>query len=156
MSSLTLFRTSLAAFAALSLVLTWIAIDVGVPYRLGGVGEADEVAADALMRGTGISAPLVLLVAFLVLLALTWLPGRWKAIPLGLAAAAGTVGAIAGLLEIPLGSGPFAYPIGAFGIAIWFLSVVALVAVVVFGIGALVQLRRRSVRPVIRGSVTVP
>lgn len=128
---------------ALTLVLTWIAIEVGVPYRLGGVGEADEVAADAFTRGTGISAPLAFLVVFVVLLALSWLPGRWKAIPLGLAAAAGSVGLVAGLVEIPLGSGPFAYPIGALGMATWFLSVAVLVALVVSGIGAAVSALRR-------------
>ncbi|HVL52993.1 MAG TPA: hypothetical protein VM344_01880 [Vitreimonas sp.] len=143
MSTLTLFRASVAVFVVLSLILTWIAIEIGVPFRLGGAGQREQVAADALTHGTGISAPLVFLVVFVVLLALSGLPGRWKAIPLFAAAIAGGVGLVAGVAEIPLGSGPFAYPIGGLGIAIWFLSIATAVVLVVSAITAAISIIRR-------------
>jgi len=134
--ALDLFRLSLIAFIVLSLALTGIAIAVGVPYRLGGRGETENVASDAFARGTGISAPLVFLIVFAILLALTWLPGRWRAVPLLLAALAGGVGVVAGVAEIPLGSGPFAYDIGPLGILLWITSLLAAIGIVIFGISA--------------------
>jgi hypothetical protein len=137
-------RGFVAAFVLLSLALTAFAIAERVPHRFGGSGAREDVAADAFARGTGISAPLVFLIVFAVLLALTWLPGRWKALPLFLAAAAGGIGLVAGIAEIPLGSGPFAYPIGPVAVALWFLSVAAIVGMIVTGILAGISALRDS------------
>lgn len=133
-NSLWLFRGLVAAFVAVSLALTRIAIAEGVPYQLGGSGARDEVAADAFGRGTGISAPIVFLIGFTVLLALTWLPGRWKVPPLLLAAIAGAIGVGAGIAEIPMGSGPFAYAIGPVAVALWVVSIAAAAGIAITGI----------------------
>ena len=98
--SLVLRRALVAILVALSLVLTYFAIEARVPYRFGGSGARENVAADALLHGTGISAPLVFLIAFVGLLALTWLPGRWKALPLLVAALGGGIGFAAGIAEL--------------------------------------------------------
>jgi hypothetical protein len=137
--SLTLFRLLVVVFVALSVALTLVAIQAQVPYRFGGSGARDDVGADAFAHGTGISAPLVFLIALVVLLALTWVPGRWKALPLFLAAVAGMIGLMAGLAEIPLGSGPFAYPIGILPVALWTLSMAAVIGIVVFGVLAAIS-----------------
>jgi hypothetical protein len=136
LDSLKLFRTLIVVFVALSLALTFFAIEARVPYRFGGSGARDDVAADAFAHGTGISAPLVFLIAFVGLLGLTWVPGRWKALPLMLAAVAGVIGLIAGVAEIPLGSGPFAYPVGVLPVALWLLSMAALIGIVISGVVA--------------------
>jgi hypothetical protein len=146
MSSLALFRGSVVVFVALSLVLTAFAIAEQVPYRLGGSGAREDVAADAFGRGTGISAPIVFLIVFAVLLALTWLPGRWKAAPLFLTAIAGSIGVTAAIAEIPLGSGPFAYPIGPLAVALWFVSIATAAGIVITGVLAGVSAWRDSIR----------
>ncbi len=133
-SSLALFRGSVVVFLALSLVLTAFAIAEQVPYRLGGIGARKDVAADAFAKGTGISPPLVFLIIFAVLLALTWLPARWQALPLFLASILGAIGLAAGIAEIPLGSGPFAYPIGPLAVALWFVSLAAVATTVITGV----------------------
>ena len=97
LSPLTTFRALVAVLVALSVVLTYFAIEARVPYRFGGNGAREDVAADVLLHGTGISAPLVFLIAFVGLLALMWLLGRWKVVPLLLAALAGGIGVIAGI-----------------------------------------------------------
>ena len=144
--SLTLFRALVVVVVALSLVLTAFAIQDQVPYRFGGTGAREDVATDAFAHGTGISAPLVFLIVFVVLLALTWLPGRWKALPLLLTAVAGAIGLIAGIAEIPLGSGPFAYPIGPLPVALWVVSIAAVIGVVMFGIVAAISALHHSTR----------
>lgn len=141
---LTVLRTLVGVFVALSPALSFFAIQAQVPYRFGGSGAREDVAADAFAHGTGISAPLVFLIVFGALLALTWLPGRWKALPLFLAAVAGAIGLIAGIAEIPLGSGPFAYPIGAVPVVLWGLSMAAVIGIVVFGIIAGISTLRES------------
>ena len=75
-------RILVTCFIGLSLVLTWVAIREGVAYRFGGSGSRDLVARDSVFHGTGISTPLVALLTFAVLLPLTWVPGRWRAVPL--------------------------------------------------------------------------
>ena len=145
---LKLFRIVVGVFVALSLALTFFAIEAQVPYRFGGSGARDDVATDAFAHGTGISAPLVFLVAFVVLLALTWIPGRWKAIPLFLTAVAGVIGFIAGIAEIPLGSGPFAYPLGAVPVALWLLSMAAVIGIVISGLAAGISALRHPTRSV--------
>lgn len=143
-SSLVLFRTSVVGFVAVSLALTAVAIAEQVPYRFGGSGTREEVPADAFAHGTGISAPIVFLVVFAVLLALTWLPGRWKAVPLFLGAIAATIGLGAGIAEIPLGSGPFTYPIGPLAVALWFVSIAAAAGIMITGILAGISSSRDS------------
>ena len=144
LSPLVLFRTLVVVLVALSLLLTYFAIEAQVPYRFGGSGARENVAADALLHGTGISAPLVFLIAFVGLLALTWLPGRWKALPLLLAALAGGIGFIAGIAEVALGSGPFAYPIGPLPITLWLLSMASAIGIAFFGIVAAISAFRDS------------
>jgi hypothetical protein len=146
LTSLVLFRTLVVVLVGLSLVLTYFAIQAQVPYRFGGSGAREDVAADAFLHGTGISAPLVFLIAFVGLLALTWLPGRWKALPLLLSALAGGIGLIAGIAEIALGSGPFAYPIGPLPVALWLLSIASAIGIAFFGIVAAISAFRDSTR----------
>ena len=81
-----------------------------------------------------LSAPLVFLLVFAVLLALAWLPGRWRAVPLFLLAMVAAIGLVAGIAEIPLGSGPFAYDIGPLGTVLWVASIAAALGVVVLGL----------------------
>ena len=138
-------RTMVAAFIGLSLVLTAIAVREGVPYRFGGTGSVDRVAADAVIHGTGLSAPIVFLVVLGVLLALTWLPGRWKAAPFFLLAAGAALGLAAGLAEIPMGSGPFVHDIGLLGVLIWGASLgVALALVIAAVLAGIAALRRQA------------
>ena len=141
--AVTVFRTLVVVLVGLSLALTMVAIQARVPYRFGGTGAREDVAADAFAHGTGISAPLVFLIVFVVLLALTWLPGRWKALPLLLAAVAGAIGIVAGIAEIRLGSGPFAYDIGPLAVLLWLTSMACALGIVIFGlVGGLSALRR--------------
>lgn len=130
---LTLFRVLVVVLIALSVALTLIAIAEGVPYRFGGSGEAENVGRDALLHGSGISAPIVFLIAFALLLTLSWLPGRWRAIPIFLSALAGAIGIVAGVAEIALGSGPFAYDIGLIGVVLWLASILSAAGIVVLG-----------------------
>jgi hypothetical protein len=124
------------AFGAFTLVATGVGIAQGLPYRFGGTGDPDSVAADAFLRGTGISAPLVFVV---VIIALAWVAGRrgW----IGIAAAAvvallGTVGIIAGLMEPALRTlDPIVTPIAVLGIGVAVLLVVSAVRVALTGIG---------------------
>lgn len=144
LTPLSLFRASVVVFVAASLALTAFGIAGRVPYRVGGAGARENVAADAFGRGTGISAPIVFLIIFAILLALTWLPGRGKVAPLFLAAIAASIGLGAGIAEIPLGSGPFAYPIGPLGVALWFVSIAAAAGIVITGFLAGASAWRRS------------
>ncbi|HEX2140936.1 MAG TPA: hypothetical protein VHK28_01505 [Candidatus Limnocylindria bacterium] len=104
--ALNLLRLTVALFIVLSLILTFVAISVGVPYRVGGIGEIENVGADSFLRGTGLSAPIVFLIAFAVLLALTWLPTPWRAVPVFMIVVAAVVSSSPGRRRFRWGAGP--------------------------------------------------
>jgi hypothetical protein len=134
LNALTLFRVLVVVIIALSLALTLIAIAAGVPYRLGGSGEAENVGQDAFLRGSGISAPIVFLIVFGLLLALSWLPGRWRAVPIFLAVLGGAIGIATGIAEIALGGGPFAHDIGPIGVVLWISAILSAAGIVILGL----------------------
>jgi len=124
------------AFGAFTLVATGVGIARRLPYQFGGTGDPDSVGADALLHGTGVSAPLVFVVVIIVL---AWVAGRggW----IGIAAAAlvallGMVGILAGLMEPALRTlDPLITPIAVLGIGLAALLVVSAVRVALTGIG---------------------
>lgn len=124
------------AFGALTLVATGVGIALRLPYQFGGAGDPDSVAADALLHGTGVSAPLIFVVVIIVLAWVTdW--GGW----IGIAAAAvvallGVVGIIAGLMEPALRTlDPLVTPIAVLGLALAAMLVVSAVRAALIGIG---------------------
>jgi hypothetical protein len=122
------------AFGAFTLVATGVGIARRLPYQFGGTGHPDDVAADAFLHGTGVSAPLVFVVVIIVL---AWVAGRrgW----IGIAAAAvvallDMVGIIAGLMEPALRTlDPLVTPIAVLGIGLAVLLVVSAVRVALGG-----------------------
>jgi hypothetical protein len=125
------------AFGAFTLLATGVGIAQRLPYQFGGSGDPDSVAADAFLRGTGVSAPLVFVVAIIVL---AWIAGRrgW----IGIAAAVvvallAMVGIIAGLMEPALRTlDPLVTPIAVLGIGLAVLLVVSAARVALTGIGS--------------------
>lgn len=126
------------AFGAFTLVATGVGIARRLPYQFGGTGGPDSVAVDALLHGTGISAPLVFVVVIIVL---AWVAGRRSPRLGGIGAAAivallGVVGIIAGLMEPALRTlDPLVTPIAVVGIGLAVLLVVSAVRVAVSGTG---------------------
>jgi hypothetical protein len=124
------------AFGAFTLLATIVGIARRLPYQFGGTGDPDSVAADAVLRGTGVSAPLVFVVVIIVL---AWVAGQrgW----IGIAAAAGVallgmVGIIAGLMEPALRTlDPLVTPIAVLGIGLAALLVVSAVRAALTAIG---------------------
>jgi hypothetical protein len=116
------------AFGAFTVVATGVGIARRLPYQFGGTGDADSVAADAFLHGTGVSAPLVFVVVIIVL---AWVAGRRGWVGVGAAAIVallGVVGIIAGLMEPALRTlDPLVTPIGVLGIALALLLVVSAV-----------------------------
>ena len=144
MNWLAYFRTSALAFLILSVILTALAIANRVAYRFGGQGDPDRILDDVVLKGTGLSAPIVFLIVFALLFALTWLPRPWRAIPLAIIAIFGVVGLIAGIGEID-GGLPRA-GLSPFITAIWLLTLVVVVAMVVTATtSAIDALKRRRV-----------
>lgn len=141
---LNLLRITMAAYLVLSAILTWTAIEVGVPYIVGGTGNPESVADDFMQRGTGISAPGILLIAFAVLLVLTWLPRPWRAIPVLLVVVPATVWLILSAAALTLPSGPFSSDIGGLGVALWLLSLATLVLMIVLALVAGFRAMRRA------------
>jgi hypothetical protein len=124
------------AFGAFTLVATGVGIARRLPYQFGGSGDPDSVAADALLRGTGVSAPLVFVV---VIILLAWVAGRrgWIGIVAAVVVALlGIVGIIAGLMEPAQRTlDPLVTPIAVLGIGLAILLVVSAVRVALTGIG---------------------
>jgi hypothetical protein len=122
------------AFGAFTLVATGVGIARRLPYQFGGSGDPDSVAADALLRGTGVSAPLVV-----VIILLAWVAGRrgWIGIVAAVVVALlGIVGIIAGLMEPAQRTlDPLVTPIAVLGIGLAILLVVSAVRVALTGIG---------------------
>jgi hypothetical protein len=138
------FRASGLAFLVLSVVLTVLGIANRVAYRFGGRGDPDRILSDVLLKGTGLSAPIVFVIVFALLLALTWLPRPWRGIPLALVAIFGVVGLIAGIGEID-GGLPRA-GLSPLVSAIWLLALAVVVAVVVTAIASAIDaVKRRRV-----------
>ena len=84
---------------AFTLLATAVGVARRLPYQFGGNGSPDDVASDALMHGTGVSAPIVFVV---VMIALAYVAGRPSRVGVGAAlvlAALGVVGIVAGLME---------------------------------------------------------
>ena len=122
------------AFGAFTLVATGVGIARRLPYQFGGTGSPDSVAADAFLKGTGISAPIVFVVVIIVL---AYVAGRRGWVGIGAAAIVallGVVGIIAGLMEpAMLTLDPLVTPIAVVGIGLAVLLVVSAVRVALSG-----------------------
>ena len=139
------FRASTLAFLILSVVLTVLGIANRVAYRFGGRGDPDRILDDVVLKGTGLSAPIVFVIVFALLFALTWLPRPWRAIPLALVAIFGVVGLIAGIGEID-GGLPRA-GLSPFVSAIWLLALVVVAAMVVTATASAIDALKRRRAP---------
>ena len=130
------------AFGLYTVIATAVGITQRLPYQFGGAGDPDSVAQDALVHGTGISAPLIFVTAMIVL-AYSATRSRRASIPAAaLVGLLSVVGIVAGLMEPALRAlDPLITPIAVLGLAIAVLLLAAALRV------PLALLREREPKP---------
>jgi hypothetical protein len=107
------------AFGLYTVIATAVGIAQRLPYQFGGAGDPDSVTQDALVHGTGISAPLIF-VTVIILLAYIATRSRRASIPAAaLVGLLSVVGIAAGLMEPALRAlDPLITPVAVLGLAI--------------------------------------
>ena len=112
------------ALGAFTVVATAVGVARRLPYEFGGTGSPDNVAGDAFLHGTGISAPLVFVALMIALAYVAGRAGRIGVVAAVVLAVLGAVGIVAGLLEPALGKlDPLVTPVAVLGIGLAVLLV---------------------------------
>jgi len=114
------------AFGLYTVIATAVGIAQRLPYQFGGAGDPNSVAQDALVHGTGISAPLIFVTVMIVLAYIAMRSIRARIPAASLIALLSVVGIVAGLMEPALRAlDPVITPVAVLGLAIAVLLLAA-------------------------------
>jgi hypothetical protein len=93
--------TLASALIFMGMIGTLVALSLDLPYQFTGSGRAEDIAGDAIVKGTAISPPITLLVAAIVATALAARDGTLRRVGLIGLVVVGAIVAVGSLGELP-------------------------------------------------------